>query len=124
MSAHEHEHAQPLSARDLLDVKVVDVAGEPLGHVEDLSIDLATGRVEYAILAFGGLLGVGEKLFPVPWRNLHWLPGEGVLRLQHGPRKREELHGAPSVHRKRPWHPSVLRDVFKQSSSYYPGLHG
>src|SRR5215813_6485176 len=41
--------------------------GQNLGDVKDLVIDRASGRIAYAVVSFGGFLGVGEKLFAVPW---------------------------------------------------------
>jgi sporulation protein YlmC with PRC-barrel domain len=42
-------------------------AGEDLGHIEQIMIDIPSGRVVYAVLAFGGFLGIEDKLFAVPW---------------------------------------------------------
>ena len=42
-------------------------AGKKLGKIEDLVVDLGTGKIRYAALSFGGFLGVGDKLFAVPW---------------------------------------------------------
>jgi hypothetical protein len=42
-------------------------AGEDLGSVNDLVIDMDTGKLRYAALSFGGFLGLGDKLFAVPW---------------------------------------------------------
>jgi sporulation protein YlmC with PRC-barrel domain len=44
--------------------------GEDLGKIEDLMLDLPTGRVTYAVLSFGGILGIGDKLFAIPWEML------------------------------------------------------
>lgn len=90
-----------LSAREALGAKVRDLVGEPLGTVEDLVIDPATGKVTYAILGFGGLLGVGEKLYPVPLAQLHWRPGDACFVLQHHGLTREQLKQAPHVSRDR-----------------------
>jgi sporulation protein YlmC with PRC-barrel domain len=46
---------------------VVNSSGEHLGRIEDLVLDLSSGRVAYAVLSFGGFLGLGDKLFAVPW---------------------------------------------------------
>lgn len=45
---------------------------EDLGEVEDLMIDTKTGRIGYAVLGFGGVMGMGEKLFAVPWQALNY----------------------------------------------------
>ena len=44
--------------------------GARIGHVEDLSIDKVTGQVRFALLAFGGFLGVGDRFHPLPWSAL------------------------------------------------------
>lgn len=46
--------------------KVENSRGESLGKIESLMIDLGEGRILYAVLSFGGFLGMGDKLFPVP----------------------------------------------------------
>jgi hypothetical protein len=43
---------------------------EDLGKIEHLMIDLANGRIAYAVLSFGGFLGMGDKLFAIPWSAL------------------------------------------------------
>ena len=50
--------------------QVVNPAGEDIGHVKDLMIDLQHGRVAYAVLSFGGVFGFGDKLFAVPFEAL------------------------------------------------------
>jgi len=57
-------------ATTLLNARVRSSAGENLGKIEDLAIDPATGNLEYAILSFGGVVGMGKKLVPVPWTSL------------------------------------------------------
>ncbi len=43
---------------------------EDLGKIEDIMLDLNTGRIGYAVLSFGGFLGMGDKLFAIPWSIL------------------------------------------------------
>jgi hypothetical protein len=43
---------------------------EDLGKIEHLMVDLANGRIAYAVLSFGGFLGMGDKLFAIPWSAL------------------------------------------------------
>jgi len=59
-----------LSADTLAGDKVVNHKKEDLGKIEHLMIDLDTGRVVYAVLSFGGFLGMGDKLFAIPWNAL------------------------------------------------------
>ena len=59
-----------MDASTLIGNEVVNTTGEKLGTLEAIMLDVAHGRVAYAVLAFGGFLGFGEKLFAVPWRAL------------------------------------------------------
>src|SRR6266542_2627241 len=59
-----------LSAGTLTGDRVRNSAGEDLGKIEEIMIDIPTGRVAYAVLSFGGFLGMGNKLFAVPWEAL------------------------------------------------------
>jgi sporulation protein YlmC with PRC-barrel domain len=61
---------QMMSALTVAGDSVRNTAGDDLGRIEDLVIDVATGRVNYAVLSFGGFLGVGGRLFAVPWEAL------------------------------------------------------
>jgi len=56
-----------LSATRITSDKVVNDAGEHLGNIHDLMVDLDSGRITYAAVSFGGFLGASEKLFAVPW---------------------------------------------------------
>jgi sporulation protein YlmC with PRC-barrel domain len=58
------------SATAIMDMDVENRQGESLGEVEDLAIDLENGRIAYAVLEFGGWLGLGERLAAVPWGAL------------------------------------------------------
>ena len=55
-----------LSTSTLRKTDVVNRQGESLGSIEDIMLDPQNGRVEYAVLDFGGFLGIGDKLFAVP----------------------------------------------------------
>jgi sporulation protein YlmC with PRC-barrel domain len=59
-----------LSASTLAGDSVRNLAGEDLGKIDEIMIDILTGRVAYAVLSFGGFLGIGDKLFAVPWNAL------------------------------------------------------
>ena len=65
---------QALSVSTLLGNQVVDRAGEEVGRIHELMVDLKNGRVTYAVMSFGGFLGLGEKLFAVPWVSLELDP--------------------------------------------------
>ena len=49
---------------------VYNERGENLGNIKEFMIDMASGRIAYAVLSFGGFLGMGDRLFAVPWQAL------------------------------------------------------
>jgi sporulation protein YlmC with PRC-barrel domain len=59
-----------LSGTSLKGDRVVNYKGEDLGKIEEIMIDLDRGRVAYAVLSFGGFLGLGDKLFAIPWQAI------------------------------------------------------
>jgi sporulation protein YlmC with PRC-barrel domain len=64
------EYRQVLAASTLTGDSVRNSAGDDLGKVDEIMIDISTGRVAYAVLSFGGFLGMGNKLFAIPWSAL------------------------------------------------------
>lgn len=59
-----------MGADTLVGNDVFNKQDEDLGDVKDIMLDMRSGRVSYAVLSFGGFLGMGEKLFAVPWEAL------------------------------------------------------
>ena len=59
-----------MSASTLTGDNVVNLQNEDLGTIEHIMLDLASGRVAYAVLSVGGFLGMGDKLFAIPWSSL------------------------------------------------------
>jgi sporulation protein YlmC with PRC-barrel domain len=59
-----------LSASTLTGNKVSNSKDENLGTVEDFMLDTSTSKVDYAVVSFGGVLGIGDKLFAVPMQAL------------------------------------------------------
>ena len=93
---------------------VYNRAGERLGSVYNVMIDKFSGQVAYAVMSFGGFLGVGERYHPLPWRALTYDTKLGGYVVDLG---REQLEGAPSYARdEAPWgDPAYGRGV----SGYY-----
>lgn len=70
-----------ISATTLIGDKVHNLQGENLGDIKELMIDTLDGSVSYAVLDFGGFLGIGNKLFAVPWQALRVDPENKELVL-------------------------------------------
>ena len=59
-----------MDAATLIGDKVVNANDEHLGKIEAIMLDVQSGRIAYAVLSFGGFLGMGTKLFALPWSSL------------------------------------------------------
>jgi sporulation protein YlmC with PRC-barrel domain len=66
----KRNYRRVMSGSTLTGDNVVNAAGEDLGKIQDIMLDTPTGRVAYAVLSFGGFLGMGDKLFAIPWDQL------------------------------------------------------
>src|SRR5512145_900488 len=74
-----NEHPRVLSATKIIGNKVVNREGEQLGNIKDLTIDLDDAQIVYAVLAFGGFLGLGDKLFAIPLEALIFTDNHTVI---------------------------------------------
>lgn len=94
---------------------IVNTAGDKLGELEHIMIDVPTGRVAYAVLSFGGFLGLGDKLFAIPWRALRIDPPNHRFILDVD---KETLEGAPGFD-KNHW-PSMADEQWtREVHAYY-----
>lgn len=110
-----------MGADTLVGNDVFNKQDEDLGDVKDIMLDMRSGRVSYAVLSFGGFLGMGEKLFAVPWEALK-LDTENkrfVLDV-----KKDRLENAPGFN-KGHW-PDMADPTWERSIHAYYGTqpHG
>jgi sporulation protein YlmC with PRC-barrel domain len=95
--------------------EVKNPAGESLGKIEHIMLDVASGHIAYAVLSFGGFLGIGEKLFAIPWSALTLDTDEKCFRLSTD---KERLSSAPGFDKDH-W-PSMADETWARSlHSYY-----
>ena len=100
---------------------VVGKSGEKLGKIEDVAIEKVSGDVAYAILSFGGVLGIGAKYHPVPWKLLKY---DTEQRAYVVPMTKDDLHKAPMIDENEMsgWNDSLSRDaIYGYYSSYGVG---
>ncbi|WP_281767720.1 PRC-barrel domain-containing protein [Methanoculleus bourgensis] len=95
-AAMQEERAGVLSASAMMRSSVRNPQGEDLGKIEDLALDLDAGRIAYAVISFGGFLGLGEKHFAIPWEALRIAPHEHAVILDM---PKERLKNAPGFER-------------------------
>ncbi|WP_418315555.1 PRC-barrel domain-containing protein [Piscinibacter sakaiensis] len=93
---------------------VYNHAGDKLGTIDDLMIDKRSGQVRYAVLEFGGFLGMGTDRYPLPWNMLEYdVEKEGYVV----PLDKEKLEGAPRYPHDQM--PEYNRDYGRQVNGYY-----
>ena len=64
--------ANAIQATSIIGSRVRNQDGENVGKIEDFVMDMETGRMAYAVLSFGGFLGMGDKLFAVPFQSMQF----------------------------------------------------
>ena len=90
---HVEETGALISAGKVKGTTVYNASGDDLGSIHDLMIDKRSGRVVYAVMSFGGFLGIGEKYHPLPWSVLTYDEDKGGYNIDLSV---EQLRGAPS----------------------------
>jgi len=83
-----------IAAEKVNGTNVYNPKGDKLGSVDDIMIDKTSGRAIYALMSFGGFLGMGEKQHPLPWSQLTYDEGKAgfVVNLD-----KKLLEGAPTI---------------------------
>jgi sporulation protein YlmC with PRC-barrel domain len=96
-----NETGSLIAASKVNGTSVYNRAGESLGSVYDVMIDKVSGKVDYAVMSFGGFLGIGERYHPLPWQSLTYDTRMGGYVVDVS---RDRLEKAPSYGRdETPW---------------------
>ncbi|HEX8645101.1 MAG TPA: PRC-barrel domain-containing protein [Allosphingosinicella sp.] len=103
-----------ISSRRVEGTPVYNRDGEKLGTVHSVMIEKTSGRVAYAVMAFGGFLGLGSRVHPVPWELLTYdVDRDGyVVDLS-----RERLENAPTMHLDDSDRP--IDSTYEEATGYY-----
>jgi sporulation protein YlmC with PRC-barrel domain len=86
-------HTRAILASKVKGTSVYNRAGDKLGHVEDIVLDKMSNEILFAVLGSGGILGAGEKYFPVPWSMLDYDTDKDAYVVPFG---EAELKKAPT----------------------------
>jgi sporulation protein YlmC with PRC-barrel domain len=88
--------------------------GEKLGSIHNFMVDKKTGQVEYAVLSFGGVLGMGSDFYPLPWQSLTYDTSQGGYLVDID---KQLLQSAP--HYRSSDEPPYDRDFGKEVYGHY-----
>ncbi len=86
-------HTNAIRASRVIGTNVYDMSGNKIGEVEDLILEKTADNILFAVIGFGGLMGMGEKFHPVPWAKLDYDQDRGGYVV---PFSREQLESAPA----------------------------
>ncbi|ONG50296.1 photosystem reaction center subunit H [Pseudoroseomonas deserti] len=111
------ESTSLISSEKVEGTAVYDTAGNKLGSIHSVMIGKTDGRVSYAVLSFGGFLGIGTDYYPVPWNQLKYDTRQDgyVIGIT-----REQLEGAPRYGSTGDWQ-SAKRGWSGDVDRYYTG---
>jgi len=119
-----HEGAAITRARDLAGIVIYGADKESLGKIEDVVVDPRTGKVRYAVLSFGRVIGLGDNYFAIPWQKLTFVPKgkmgmmtekEGCIILDVS---KETLKNAPKFNKEN-WPNFSDKNTRKNIEQYY-----
>jgi sporulation protein YlmC with PRC-barrel domain len=106
---------QLMTASTLTGDKVVNRAGETLGDIDEIMLDVPRGRIAYAVMASGGFLGMGEKLFAIPWHALTLDTDRHCFVLDVS---KEHFENAPGFDKDQ-WPSTASEDWHREVHAYY-----
>ncbi|MGX7877458.1 PRC-barrel domain-containing protein [Mesorhizobium sp. WSM3224] len=86
-------HTDAIRASRVIGTKVYNPAGEEIGTVEDVMLEKTANDIMFAVISFGGFLGIGEKYHAIPWSLLDFDPNRGGYTV---PYSTEQLKAAPA----------------------------
>jgi sporulation protein YlmC with PRC-barrel domain len=85
-------HTSAIRGKKVIGTTVKDMNGQVIGEVEDVVLDKMSNNVMFAVISFGGFLGIGEKYHPIPWAALDYVPNEDAYVVKY---TEDQLRAAP-----------------------------
>jgi sporulation protein YlmC with PRC-barrel domain len=86
-------HTSAIRARKVIGTNVKDSSGQKIGEIEDVVLDKKSNSIMFAVVGFGGFLGVAEKYHPIPWGSLAYDEDKNAYVVSY---TKAELESAPA----------------------------
>jgi hypothetical protein len=86
-------HTEAICAKRVLNTTVKDRNGNKIGEIEDIVLDKLSNNIMFAVVSFGGFLGIGEKYHPLPWALLDYDEDDGAYVVDI---TKQQLQAAPA----------------------------
>ena len=87
-------HTAAIRAKKVHGTEVTDRSGRKIGEIEDLVLDKLSNNIMFAVVSFGGFLGIGEKYHPIPWSSLKYDKSSDSYVVDF---TKEQLEAAPAA---------------------------
>jgi sporulation protein YlmC with PRC-barrel domain len=113
-------HTEVIRAKKVIGTSVKNSAGQKIGQIEDIVLDKLSNNIVYAVVGFGGFLGVNEKFHPVPWSALDYVESEDSYVV---PFTKEELNAAPADSLEKLTRGDGAAAYSKSANAYYKDHH-
>lgn len=86
-------HTSAIRAKKVIGTNVKDTSGNKIGEIEDVVLDKQSNNIMFAVVGFGGFLGMAAKYHPIPWASLDYQPSENSYVVNY---TKEQLQAAPA----------------------------
>jgi sporulation protein YlmC with PRC-barrel domain len=87
-------HTSAIRAKKVNGTKVIDRSGKEIGEIEDIVLDKLSNNIMFAVVSFGGLLGIAQRYHPVPWSSLNYDKSRDSYVVDF---TKEQIEGAPAA---------------------------
>src|SRR6185437_17122092 len=87
-------HTSAIRTTKVIGTAIKDPSGTTIGEVKDVMLDKTSNNILFAVVSFGGFLGMAEKYHPIPWSTLDYNEGEGAYVVNY---TKEQLEAAPTA---------------------------
>ena len=86
-------HTAAIRAKKVIGTNVKDTQGKKIGEIEDIVLDKQSNNIMFAVVSFGGFLGMAEKYHPLPWASLNYDDKDGAYVVSQ---TEQQLRAAPA----------------------------
>ena len=118
MAIEERETGRLIGSDKVEGTAVISNGKEKIGSIKCVMIEKTSGQVSYAVLSFGGFLGIGDDHYPLPWKSLkydtelggYWT-GVSANRLKGAPKYGSTASGTGQIQPKAKWSTTTMPDL-------------
>lgn len=107
-----------VKSNEVIGVAVKNSSHENIGKIEEIVLDKMSGQTRYVVLSFGGIMGMGDKYFALPWKSISYSPEDKSFILSVSKEKLKDAPGFDKDH----W-PNMAEESWGHTINSYYNLH-